>query len=101
MLAEFSIFPLGKGTSVSAYVGRVLDIIDKSGLDYKLTPMGTIIEGDFKNVMSIIAKCHKAVLKDCERVITNIKIDDRKGVKGAISKKIKSVEKKVGRKLRK
>jgi len=101
MLAEFSIFPLGKGVSLSAYVGKVLDIIDKSGLDYKLTSMGTIIEGDFNKVMSLIAKCHKAVLKDCDRVITNIKIDDKKGAKRDISKKITSVEKALKRKLKK
>jgi len=101
MLAEFSIFPLGKGVSLSTYVGKVLDIVDKSGLDYKLTSMGTIIEGDFTKVMSLIAKCHKAVLKDCNRVITNIKIDDKKGAKGAMTKKVKSVEKIVGRKLKK
>ena len=89
MLAEFSVFPLGEGVSLSAYVGKILAIIDKSGLDYKLTSMGTIVEGDFNKVMSLIAKCHKAVLKDCDRVITNIKIDDKKGAKGDISKKIK------------
>ncbi len=101
MLAEFSIFPLGKGESVSNYVGRILNIVDKSGLDYKLTAMGTIVEGDFEKVMSLIIKCHKAMLKDCERVVTNIRIDDRKGRKKAILRKLKSVEKAVGRKLRK
>jgi len=101
MLAEFSIFPLGKRVSLSAYVGKILDIIDKSRLDYKLTSIGTIVEGDFNKVMSLIAKCHKAILKDCNRVITNIKIDDKKGAKGAMTKKVKSVEKIVGRKLKK
>ncbi|MCU0970108.1 MAG: thiamine-binding protein, partial [Rubrivivax sp.] len=33
--------PAGKGESVSAYVARILDVIDKSGVDYQLTPMGT------------------------------------------------------------
>ena len=38
--------PLDKGESLSQYVARSLDIIDKSGLPYQLTPMGTIIEGE-------------------------------------------------------
>jgi len=43
-LLDFSMSPLAKGESVSAYVARSLDIVDKSGLPYQLTPMGTIIE---------------------------------------------------------
>jgi len=37
--------PLGKGESVGKYVARSLDIIDKSGVDYRLNPMGTVLEG--------------------------------------------------------
>jgi len=35
VLLEFSIFPLAKGESVGPYVARCLDIIDRSGLDYR------------------------------------------------------------------
>ena len=45
VLLEFSMSPFAKGESLSPYVARSLDIIDKSGLPYQLTPMGTIIEG--------------------------------------------------------
>ena len=45
LLLEFSMSPLGKGESVSKYVARSLDIIDKSGVDYRLNPMGTVLEG--------------------------------------------------------
>ena len=36
VLLEFAMAPAGKGTSVSAYVARSLDIIDKSGLPLSL-----------------------------------------------------------------
>jgi len=54
VLLEFSMSPLDKGESVSVYVSRSLDIIDKSGLPYQLTPMGTIIEGEWAEVMAVV-----------------------------------------------
>ena len=100
MLAEFSITPVGKGTSVSKYVARCLEIVDRSGLDYRLNPMGTVVEGPFDQVLALVAQCHKAVAKDCERVSTIIKIDDRKGAAGDLEGKVRRVEAAVGRKLR-
>jgi uncharacterized protein (TIGR00106 family) len=101
MLAEFTIFPIGKDVSLSKYVSRSLEIIDKSGLPYRINPMGTVVEGEWDEVMELIKKCHLAILEDTDRVSTAIKIDDRKGVKNALDRKIKSVEEKVGRELSK
>src|SRR5207245_9652387 len=78
-IAEFSITPIGKGVSVGEYVARSVDIVDRSGLPYRLNPMGTVIEGSFDEILALIARCHRAVLEDCERVSTIVKIDDRKG----------------------
>ena len=50
VLLEFSMSPLGKGESVGKYVARSLDIIDKSGVDYRLNPMGTVLEGEWDEV---------------------------------------------------
>jgi len=99
-IAEFSITPIGKGVSVGEYVARCLDIVDRSDLAYRLNPMGTVVEGSFDEVVTLIARCHNAVLADCERVSTVIKIDDRKGVKGQLDGKTADVEKRLGRKLR-
>src|SRR2546425_7705670 len=100
MLAEFSISPIGKGTSVSDYVARCLDLVDKSGLDYRMNAMGTVVEGPFDEVLALIARCHKAVEKDCDRVSTIVKIDDRKGAARQIEGKVRRVEEALGRKLR-
>jgi len=100
MLAEFSITPIGKGTSVSKYVARCLKIVDASGLDYRMNAMGTVVEGSFDEVLSLIAKCHKAVARDSERVSTIIKIDDRKGRGRQIEEKVRRVERVLGRTLR-
>ena len=100
MLAEFSITPIGKGTSVATYVARCLDIVDASGLDYRMNAMGTVVEGPFDEVLALIAKCHKAVARDSERVSTIIKIDDRKGARGQLEAKVRRVERVLGRTLR-
>ena len=100
MLAEFSITPIGKGTSVAKYVARCLKIVDASGLDYRMNAMGTVVEGSFDEVLALIARCHKAVARDSERVSTIIKIDDRKGARGQLEAKVRRVERVLGRTLR-
>ncbi len=99
-VAEFSISPLGKGVGVSAYVARCVDLVDRSGLPYRLNPMGTVVEGPLDEVMALILRCHKAVRKDCNRVSTIIKIDDRKGARGQLEHKVRRVEELLGRPVR-
>ncbi|MDR3514487.1 MAG: MTH1187 family thiamine-binding protein [Azospirillaceae bacterium] len=99
ILLEFSMWPLGQGESVSASVARLLDIIDKSGLPYQLTPMGTIIEGEWAAVMAVVTACFEALRLDHNRIETSIKIDYRSGPGGRLISKIASVEQKLGRKL--
>ena len=101
MLAEFSIVPLGAGNSISSQVARVLKIVDAGGLPYKINPMGTIVEGNWDDVMELIKKCHDAILKTESRLITTISIDDRKGKSDRIDKKVESIEKKLGKLLKK
>ncbi len=99
VLLEFSMSPFAKGESLSPYVARSLDIIDKSGLPYQLTPMGTIIEGEWAEVMAVVTACFEAMQSDCERISTQIKIDYRAGPGGRIQSKIDAVEQRLGRKL--
>jgi len=99
VLLEFSMSPFAKGESLSPFVARSLDIIDKSGLPYQLTPMGTIIEGEWAEVMAVVTACFEAMQSDCERISTQIKIDYRAGPGGRIQSKIDAVEQRLGRKL--
>ena len=99
-VAEFSVTPIGKGASVGTYVARCLEIVDRSGVPYRLNAMGTVVEGEFEDLLKLIARCHEAVAEDCERVSTTIKIDDRKGASGQLDAKVKAVERRLGRKLR-
>jgi len=100
-LVEFSMFPTEQTQSKSAFVARVLDIVDKSGLEYQLTPMGTIIEGEtVEEVLAVINAAYEELQRDCGRIYSSIKIDWREGPVGRLNKKVGSVEAKLGRKLR-
>jgi uncharacterized protein (TIGR00106 family) len=101
VLLEFSIVPLDKGQSVSPYVARSLEIIDSSGLDYRLHAMGTIIEGELPEVLDVLRRCVEAIAVDCDRVTFTAKMDYRKGYRGRLESKVASVEEKVGRELKK
>jgi uncharacterized protein (TIGR00106 family) len=101
MLVEFSIIPIGEGSSLGVHLAEVLRIIDESGLPYKVNPMGTVIEGEWDETIRLIRKCHRTVMKTGERVITTISIDDRKGKPNRIETKVKSIERRLGKSLKK
>lgn len=99
VLAEFSMSPLDKGESVSAYVARSLDIIAQSGVPYRLGPMGTCLEGDWDQVFGVIRKCYERMSQDCRRVTCTIKLDIREGHEGRLSSKTQKIEKLLGHEL--
>jgi uncharacterized protein (TIGR00106 family) len=101
VLLEFSMAPLEKGPSVGSYVARSLEIIDASGLDYRLHAMGTIIEGEIDQVLGVVKTCFEAMAADCERITCSVKIDYRHGFSGRLRSKVSSVEEKVGHTLKK
>ena len=91
VLLEFSMTPSTREESKSPYVARIIDIIDRSGLPYQLTPMGTIIEGEWAEVMGVVT--------DCPRISSQIKIDYRAGDASRMKSKVAAVENLLGRKL--
>ncbi len=99
VLLEFSVVPVGKGESVSQYVAECLKIVASSGLPYKINPMGTVLEGDYDEAMGVVKACHARVTELCPRVITTVRIDDRKGASGVIDSKVRSVEERLGMEL--
>ncbi len=101
VLLEFSMSPLAKGESVSEYVARSLEIIDQSGLDYRLHAMGTIIEGEIDQVLDVLRRCFDAMAKDCDRITCTAKFDYREGYQGRLESKVASVEQRIGRDLKK
>ena len=64
VLLEFSMSPLDKGPSVGEQVAKSLDIVDRSGLPYRLNPMGTVIEGEWDECMRVVGECFDAMSRD-------------------------------------
>lgn len=100
MIAIFTVVPHGK-EALSKDVARVIDIIDRSGIEYQLTSMGTIVEGEPDAVWALIRQCHEKMRTLSPRVSTHITIDDRENEKGAMQSKVKDIEKHLHRELRK
>jgi uncharacterized protein (TIGR00106 family) len=100
LMAIVSMTPLGKGESVSQHVAKVVDVIDRSGIPYIITPMGTIIESEaWDDLMDVLKKGFEFMAEKCPRVSISIKIDYRKGKSGRIKSKIDSLENKLDRNL--
>jgi len=99
LLAEFSLTPLDKGASVGRWVARSLDVVDRSGVPYRLGPMGTCVEGEWDVVFGLLKACFDAMAGDCERVSISFKGDWRRGASGRLTAKIEKVEELLGRKL--
>lgn len=92
VLVEFAMFPTDKGESVSQYVSQIIDHIDKSGLNYRLTPMGTILEGNWDEVFRVIGECFKILEPQANRIYSVIKVDYRRGDESRMQSKVEKVK---------
>ena len=92
VIAEFSVLPVGVGESISKYVAQVMEILEDSGLPYKLGPMGTSVEGEWDEVFGVIKQCYERLSEQCRRLHISIKVDWRTGPGGRLESKIASVQ---------
>ncbi len=96
---EISVVPIGtKEPSLSSYVAGAIEVLkEESDIKYQLTPMGTIIEAkSIEKLLSIAGKMHACVFDlEVKRVVTTIKLDERKDKELTMDGKVKSVEKKL------
>lgn len=94
-VVQISCTPLGEGTGgISKFVAGCLTLVKESGLEYQLTPMGTIVEGDIDAIFTLLRKMHESPFNaGAQRVSTLIKIDDRRDREHTMQGKLNSVEK--------
>ena len=98
-LVEISVIPLGTPTpSVSQYIARAVKVLEgEKDIKYELTAMGTIIEGDLERVLTLARKMHEAVFNaGVMRVVTTIKIDDRRDKASTMDSKMESLKRELG-----
>jgi uncharacterized protein (TIGR00106 family) len=96
-ILEISIVPIGiEGSSLSPYVADCLRVLKEEKARYELSAMGTNVEGNLKDLMRIAMKMHEVPFKNgAPRVLTTLKIDDRRDKKGTLSGKKKAVRSKL------
>jgi len=94
IIAQLSIAPVGKDVSVSRYVKLVLDTLKKEDVKFETNAMATVIEtDDLSTLFNVVQKAHNAVLvSGAERVITELKIDDRRDKDATITSKLNALK---------
>lgn len=97
IIVEFSIVPLGEGTSISKILAHAIKELEKIGVEYELTPMCTVFEAeDIEKALNIVKAAHEAVFKHgVKRAVTTIKLDDRRDVERSMRSKVDSLKKAV------
>ncbi len=94
VIAEISVIPLGSGVSVSKFVKAALKVIKSSKVKYAVGSMSTTIESDSINeLFEVIKKAHESAFEmGSKRVVTTIKIDDRRDRNSSIQRKLNSIK---------
>ncbi len=91
-LAEFTIVPLGVGISLSKYIAEIVSYLRSTNLKIEEHSMGTNLEGDWDEIMSVIKHCNEILLdKGAKRVSTSIKLTLRVDKEESMEAKLKSV----------
>lgn len=102
-IVDITIIPVGTNEpSVSEYVADIHRVLEtyQDKVNYQLTPMSTIIEGELPILFEIIQALHEVPFsKGVQRVTTNIRIDDRRDKKITMAGKLSSVEAKLNKRI--
>ncbi|MFW9990985.1 MAG: MTH1187 family thiamine-binding protein [Candidatus Odinarchaeota archaeon] len=93
VILEFSTAPVGLGVSLSTYVKKAIDTVKQSGMKYQVTPMGTVLEGDsLQELLEVVMRAHESIFEaGAARVVTSVKIDERRDVERVMEDKIRKV----------
>ena len=98
-MVEVCVVPVGTETpSVSKYVVRAVQLLqEERDIKYELTAMGTIIEGDLERLLALVKRMHQSAFDmGAKRVVTTVKIDERRDKPITIDGKVASVRKELG-----
>lgn len=95
IIAEFSIHPIGEGTSVSRPVKAALAELRKAkGLRLQVTPMGTVIEAKrLSDILTAVEAAHESLFRQgAKRVDFTLRVDDRRDKERRMEDKIGAVQ---------
>lgn len=97
IICELVVVTYDIGPSLSPFVAKVIDVINQNTkVKHLLTPMGSVLEGKYDDVMELIREIFFKFAPDYERLGITIKIDFRASKQDRIKGKIQSVQEKMG-----
>nr|MDO8132698.1 MTH1187 family thiamine-binding protein [Candidatus Njordarchaeum guaymaensis] len=96
VVVELSIIPLGEGPSVGKHLAHAVRALEGFGVKFEVTPMSTVFEAeDVEGAFEAVKAAHEAVFLGTngkvKRVITTVKVDDRRDVEKGMEEKVKSI----------
>ncbi len=94
VVAEISVVPIGTSEAgISHYIAACLGVLKaRKDLSFELTSMGTIIEGPMETVLEVARQMHETPFsKGVMRVVTTLKIDERRDKMLTMTGKVESV----------
>jgi len=94
VIVEFNIIPLGVGISVSRFLVPAVEELEKQKVKYEVTSMCTIFEAkNVEEAFELVREAHESVFEmGVRRVVTAIKIDDRRDGERSMEDKVKSLK---------
>ncbi len=96
VILNFTVVPIGVGTSLSRYVAACERILSKRGLKHTLHANGTNVEGDWDEVFSAIKECHQTLHRmGVPRIHTGIQLGTRIDREQSLEDKVQSVRDKL------
>jgi len=97
VMLSYAIFPSDKGSSVSEYVSKVIEMVRQCGFHYQLTPMVTIVETKtMEQALDVINRSYKILEPYCDRLYLSLTMDIKRGNEDRMEQKIRSIESKIG-----
>lgn len=96
MIAELSITPVGKGESISPWVSRAVEVIERSGLKHQVGPLGTCIEGEWEQIAPVVGECLRVLSRDCPRISVSLRADYRANAARSMEDTVRSVARTLG-----
>jgi uncharacterized protein (TIGR00106 family) len=95
IVADFSMVPMGSGTSAAKYIRAVYDLLRESGVKFVPGPMSTSVETkSFEELFNLIEKANRRLKEmGVQRIITSISIDYRLDKEISIESKLRATAK--------
>jgi len=93
IVADVSVSVLGEGPSIGRFVRLAVEALEQSGLKTMPGPNGTSIEAEsIQEILDAVKAAHTAVVNaGAKRIVTTLKIDDRRDKPATMETKLRAV----------